>query len=106
VNCWQIVSCYPRNRTCNVAVLRLCYLGTAGYLILPAAGSSYSNAVDVYNRATGTWSTAQLSVARESLAATSVGALSLIAGGENTGTLLCKVFGSLMNTNALRVDCV
>jgi hypothetical protein len=62
--------------------------------------------VDLFNSTTGAWSTAQLSVARESLAATSVGALSLIAGGENTGTLLCKVFGSLMNTNALWVECV
>ena len=81
MNCWQIVSCYPRNRTCNVAVLRLCYLGTAGYLILPVAGSSYSNAVDVYNRATGTWSTAQLSVARGNFAATSVRNVALFVGG-------------------------
>jgi hypothetical protein len=48
-----------------------------------------TNAVDLYNSATGTWSTAQLSVARDSLAATSVGILSLIAGGETAGALFC-----------------
>lgn len=62
-------------------MLSLCYLGTSAYLILPAAGSSYSNAVDVYNSATGTWSTAQLSVARGNFAATSVGNVALFVGG-------------------------
>jgi hypothetical protein len=61
-----------------------------------------SKAVDVFNSAAQTWSTAQLSVARESLAATSVGTLALIAGGENAGSLLRKVHGSLMNTIAFR----
>jgi hypothetical protein len=45
------------------------------------AGSVYSNAVDVYNSASGTWSTAQLSVARYGLAATSVGNVAIFAGG-------------------------
>ena len=39
------------------------------------------NAVDLYNNATGAWSTAQLSVARANLAATSVGNVALFAGG-------------------------
>ncbi len=47
--------------------------GTAG---------SYSAAVDLYNSASGTWSTAQLSVARSSLAATSVGNVAIFAGGQ------------------------
>jgi hypothetical protein len=42
-----------------------------------------SNAVDLYNGASGTWSTAQLSVARWSLAATSVGNVAIFAGGGN-----------------------
>ena len=46
-----------------------------------------SDAVDVYNSTTGTWSTARLSVARHSLAATSVGNLSLFAGGEKSGKM-------------------
>jgi hypothetical protein len=37
--------------------------------------------VDLYNTASGTWSTAQLSVARGYLAATSVGNVSIFAGG-------------------------
>ncbi len=45
------------------------------------AGSGSSNAVDLYNGASGTWSTAQLSVAREFLAATSVGNVAIFAGG-------------------------
>jgi hypothetical protein len=42
---------------------------------------SYSNVVDMYNRASDTWSTAQLSVARFGLAATSVGNVAIFAGG-------------------------
>ena len=45
------------------------------------AGNEASNAVDLYNSASGTWSTAQLSVARYLLAATSVGNVSIFAGG-------------------------
>ncbi len=37
--------------------------------------------------AQGTWSTAQLSVARESLAATSVGNVAIFAGGWSGGVL-------------------
>ena len=40
-----------------------------------------SNAVDVYNSATGVWSTAQLSVARGNFAATSVRNVALFVGG-------------------------
>ncbi len=43
-----------------------------------------SNAVDLYNSASGTWSTAQLSVARFDLAVTSVGNLAIFAGGSVT----------------------
>jgi hypothetical protein len=41
----------------------------------------YSNAVDLYNGASGKWSTAQLSVARGWIAATSVGNVAIFAGG-------------------------
>ena len=40
-----------------------------------------SNAVDLFNITSGTWSTAQLSVARGGLAATSVGNVAIFAGG-------------------------
>jgi hypothetical protein len=40
-----------------------------------------SNAVDLYNSASGTWSTAQLSTGRSSIVATSVGDVAIFAGG-------------------------
>ena len=47
-----------------------------------AGGGIGSNATDLYNSALGTWSTAQLSVARYGLAATSVGNVAIFAGGD------------------------
>ncbi len=41
-------------------------------------------------RAQGTWSTAQLSVARVNLAAASVGNVALFAGGDTGSALLCR----------------
>ena len=49
------------------------------------AGYPGSNAVDLYNGASGTWSTAQLSEARGQLAATSVGSVAIFAGGWSPG---------------------
>jgi hypothetical protein len=46
-----------------------------------SAGYTSSYAVDLYNSASGTWSTAQLSVGRWVLAATSVGNVAIFAGG-------------------------
>ncbi len=57
-----------------------------------AGGNGPSNAVDLYNGASGTWSTAQLSVARPHLAATSVGNVAIFAGGSGGNcslTLFC-----------------
>ena len=42
-----------------------------------------SAAVDIYNYSSNTWTTASLSQARQYLAATFVGNLSLFAGGDN-----------------------
>jgi hypothetical protein len=50
-----------------------------------------SNAVDLYNGASGKWSTAQLSVARSPLAATSVGNVAIFAGGD-TGNCSLTLF--------------
>ncbi len=55
------------------------------------AGDGYSNAVDLYNSASGTWSTAHLSVARYLLAATSVGNSAIFAGGSGGNCSLCVV---------------
>jgi hypothetical protein len=61
------------------------------------ATAGLSNAVDLYNSATGTWSTAQLSVARYYFAAASAGNVALFAGGvtEAGGALLCWEGGGL-----------
>jgi hypothetical protein len=63
---------------------------TASSLIRATADSFTLNVVDVYNGATGVWTTAQLSVARSNLAATSVGNVALFAGGSPAGALLYK----------------
>ena len=56
-----------------------------------AGNTAYSDVVDVYNVATGAWSTAHLSVARYLLAAASVGNVALFAGGYvGNGALLCR----------------
>jgi hypothetical protein len=55
------------------------------------AGSGYSNIVDFYDRATGLWSTAQLSQARHGLSATSVGAVAIFAGGYDIGSKLLRI---------------
>jgi hypothetical protein len=44
-----------------------------------------SNAVDIYDMASGNWSKEVLSIARDSLAAASVGNLAIFAGGGTAG---------------------
>ena len=66
------------------------------WLCLPlmcATAGVYVTRVDVYNGATGAWSTAQLSVARYYLAAASVGNVALFAGGVGVSALLCRDWG-------------
>ena len=58
-----------------------------------ATADGPSNVVDVYNGLTGAWSTAQLSVARQDLAAASVGNVALFAGGATGSALLCREGG-------------
>ncbi len=55
------------------------------------ADSVKYNAVDLYNSASGTWSTAQLSLARHSVAATSFGNVAIFAGG-STGNCSLTLF--------------
>ena len=62
--------------------------------LMPCAdgsGSAYSNAVDIFNVTSGTWSTAALSVAREGLAATSLPhvGVAIFAGGAGTCCHVC-----------------
>ena len=61
--------------------------------LMPCAGDyGSSNAVDIFNVTSGAWSTAALSVARSSLAATSLPSqgLAIFAGGYD-GVLFCLV---------------
>ena len=58
---------------------------TASSLMRATAAGALSNRVDVYNGATGAWSTAQLSIARDWPAAASVGNVALFAGGAYNG---------------------
>jgi hypothetical protein len=58
-----------------------------------AAGGAVSSVVDLYNVATGAWSTARLSVGFSQLAAVSVGNVALFAGGFAGGALLCREVG-------------
>ncbi len=74
------------NGWCRV-VACVCAASACRLMSAAADGDQASNAVDLYNSTTGAWSTAQLSVARGYLAATSVGNVAIFAGGY-TGSML------------------
>jgi hypothetical protein len=67
-----------------------------------AAGGRYFNAVDIFNVTSGTWSTANLSVARYDLAATSLpnDGVAIFAGGYST---FCDVYFRIVACCVLRV---
>ena len=65
---WLVVAC-----VCAAAACRL--------MRNTAEANLLTNATDLYNSASGTWSTAQLFSARGGLAATSVGNVAIFAGG-------------------------
>ena len=73
---------------CPAAAISLTRATAGGYV-------SYVSVVDLYNSATGAWSTAVLSVARAYLAAASVGNVALFAGGVTGGALLCRENGGV-----------
>ena len=96
---------------CVLCLMQYCgsvYLATAPSLMRATAGA-YSNVVDVYNGATGAWSTAQLSVARSNLAAASVGNVALFAGGQvgitASSALFCREGGMGVVYCRVRVLC-
>ncbi len=63
--------------------------------------------MDLYNIASGTWSTAQLSVARSTPAATSVGNVAIFAGGGTAGNCSLTLFVEGLLFGLMRVgDCV
>ena len=77
------------------AVLWLCICPATACSLTLVAGR-LQKAVDLYNSATGEWSTAQLSLGRDAIRATSVGNLALFAGGwSNIGALLSRKGGRI-----------
>ncbi len=58
--------------------------------------AGYSNAIDLYNSIAGVWSTAQLSIARSYLGATSVGNVAIFVGGIKVGGVLLLIEGELL----------
>ena len=74
-----------RDQLAATAVGSLVLFG-GGEIEPPGVAGVPSNAVDIYNTSTGSWSTATLSQARNNLAAASVGDLAFFAGGgDSTG---------------------
>ena len=71
-----------RERGPLLCSLPACFSAT-DVLTHAAIGGITSNVVDTFNIATWSWATAQLSVAREMLAATSVGNEAIFAGGHS-----------------------
>jgi hypothetical protein len=60
------------------------------------ADAGVSNVVDLYDITSGTWSTAQLSVSRAFLAATSVGNVAIFAGGLKSNCSLTLFVAGLL----------
>ena len=72
----------------TVELAGVCLLIACASLMPCAAGSVYSNAVDIFNVTSGAWSAAALSVGRAYLAATSLPNLAIFAGGQSTCCLV------------------
>ena len=88
----RVVVCALGNRMIEWA--EIAFLIACTSLTPCAAGSgSFSNAVDIFNVASRTWSTAALSVARQGLAATSLPnhGLAIFAGGQSASYVLMAV---------------
>jgi hypothetical protein len=78
---------------------------------MPVYINSVTDAMDLYNSATGAWSTSQLSQKRGNLAAASVGISAFFAGGfSNSGMIACdspaRIFFVLMHAIAAYGDLV
>ena len=73
----------------DVVLLLLKLVASACILMRAIAGpgGTLYDAVDMYNSTTGAWSTALLSVARGSVAATSLGNVAIFGGGYGSALL-------------------
>ena len=86
--------CVQVFHVCEWCRVVACVCAASDCHLMRATADGGSNAVDVYNSATGAWSTAQLSLARCCLAAASVGNVAIFAGG-GTGSVLLLIEGEL-----------
>ena len=86
------------------AVMRLCLSATALILMRALTASVFFDTVDLYNIATGTWSTARLSVARTQIAAAAAGIMALFAGGWTQSALLGLGRGMRSHSNPYRCN--
>ena len=72
-----------------------CVCAASDCRLMRATAGNHFSSVDLYNSATGAWSTAKLSVARDGLAAASVGNVAIFAGGWTAGGMLLLIEGEL-----------
>ncbi len=87
-------------RVCFGFVIEACCLLAFSFLLRfccvhTFVGGGSSDAVDIYNSATGAWTTSKLSIARSDHAATSVGNLAIFAGGH---TQIADIYNSATGT--------
>jgi hypothetical protein len=86
---------------------RICSAAACCLMKVTAGSGAMSKVVDLYNSVSGTWSTAQLSVARWRLEATSVGNVAIFAGGQDgNSSFACCVEGLLLALLFLGDDCL
>jgi hypothetical protein len=90
--CFKFVICYKHFEVYSLVLLAVaCVCTAAGCRVTnftagTSSSSGFTNAVDLYNSASGTWSTARLSVERNEIAATSVGNVAIFAGGQTSNS--------------------
>jgi hypothetical protein len=87
---------------------RICSAAACRLMKVTAGSGDMSKVVDLYNSVSGTWSTAQLSVARCDHAATSVGNVAIFAGGYSWAgnSILCPFFDGCSWGSRLWLSCV
>ena len=106
--CWGIraryvaLSLVKLTSLCNCcSALKIVFCATACFFMRSTADNFASQtAVDIFNRVTGMWSTAQLSLQRRAMGATSVGNMALFAGGGVADGMFVMVVAECV------VDCV
>jgi hypothetical protein len=73
--------CVFLSLVCGLRLGVACFCAVSACRLIRATAGAKMNIVDLYNSESGAWTTAQLSVARDHLAATSVGNMAIFAGG-------------------------